>query len=61
MYAHLVIETGLLDRPGCGDELYEDSRYRAAARLEDLRGTGLYGRGIDLDLIDEDADEPTDH
>jgi hypothetical protein len=57
MYAEMTER--FVDRGGCGDELYGDQHFRAAAWLADLHGTAL-DHDSELDLVD-DADDFAGH
>jgi hypothetical protein len=62
MFLSNVLDSLLLDRPGCGDELYGDTRFRAAESLAGLRGGGFDGgASLDLDFVDEDVDDAPRH
>ena len=57
MLAMSRLDDGFLDRPGCGDELYLDSRFKAAAWLAGLP----LDDDAELDFTDDAGDEPAGH
>jgi hypothetical protein len=59
MHAQVRLDERFLDRGGCGDELYGDLKFKAAAWLADLRGA-QFEHGSDFDLVD-DADDAASH
>jgi hypothetical protein len=57
MFAATRLDDRFLDRPGCGDELYLDSRFRASTWLDRLAGSPNGDRtALDLDFVDDDDD-----
>jgi len=63
MFDSLRLDERFLDRPGCGDELWLDSRSKAATWLAGrLGGAGdSFESALDFDFMDEDSDEPASH
>ena len=60
MHAQMTLDERFLDRGGCGDELYGDTNFRAAAWLAGLHGEPfLRDSGIDIDI--DDADDVASH
>ena len=46
-----------LDRHGCGDELYLDADLKASAWLAGIQG----GELLEIDALDDEADDATAH
>lgn len=62
MFASSKLDDRFLDRPGCGDELYLDSRFRASVWLESLTGhQAIDATGFEIDFADDDYDDITSH
>jgi hypothetical protein len=62
MFTSMRLDDRFLDRPGCGDELYLDSRFRAASWLAGINGLPLeLAADRDVDFADGDGDEPAGH
>jgi hypothetical protein len=55
MHAQMRLDERFLDRGGCGDELYGDLHFKAAAWIADLSGTP-FDHDTDLDLVDDGDD-----
>jgi len=63
MFIPLRLDERFLDRPGCGDELWCDSRLKTDSWLADsLRGVnGGFDSALDFDFVDGDGDELASH
>ena len=63
MLNSLGLDERFLDRPGCGDELWLDSRSKAATWLAGSLGGagGSFASALDFDFMDEDGDESASH
>jgi hypothetical protein len=59
MHSQVRLDERFLDRGGCGDELYGDVNFKAAAWLAGLHGEPFL-RDSELDS-DDDADDSASH